>query len=160
MSTDPDVDKPVRALRIVVAAMIAGTLAFGMVALLIGTQRPSAPGLARVLLITLGLLGIWELAAGVSVRRSIMAKARRSLEALPPGEVTTAQLMPAITTVTIVTCAMAEGFGLFGLVVFLLTGSTPALPAPLIALIVLTFQFPTRDRVSRLVSDLTGRRWH
>jgi hypothetical protein len=56
----------------------------------------------------------------------------------------------------IIAAAMAEGFGLFGIVIFLVTGTAIALAAPVLALVILTRLVPTRDRISRFLAELSG----
>jgi hypothetical protein len=67
------------------------------------------------------------------------------------------EVLPAFHTLTLIRSAMAEGFGLFGLVIIMVTGAKLALVAPVLALVVLVLGFPARHRLTALTSILTGR---
>ncbi|MCP4592873.1 MAG: hypothetical protein GY842_19225, partial [bacterium] len=61
---------------------------------------------------------------------------------------------------TIIGAAMAEGFGIFGITVYALTDNAPVLIAPGVALLALALQFPTRAKLAKLVSSVSGQAWY
>ena len=66
-------------------------------------------------------------------------------------------MMPTCQTLTLIRSAMAEGLGLFGLVIGLVTDTQAAFAAPVLALIILGAGFPTRDKLTQLTASITGR---
>jgi len=138
-----------RVLRIIIAAMVCGLLAFGAVAVFLvegGTKRVD-PGLANLLLPVIGMLAISELVAYFVVRGAILRKAVEPLPPhLPPPPGATP--MGRLATVTLIGCAMAEGIGLFAIVTYLLTGNRLAWIAAAAALLTLAMQWPTQARLA------------
>jgi hypothetical protein len=145
-------------LRLLVAAMAGGMLVFAAIAIVAVTAGSVTLNseLTTTLLAVLGLFAVGALVAYAVVRRSIVSKARQIREQQSSKEDPTAALLPTYSVVTIVSGALAEGFGLFGTVVFLLTGSWPALAAPVLALLALAAIFPSRDRLSRFGTAATS----
>jgi len=143
-----------KSLQIIVLAMMAGVLVFAVIAVAIGSRNPPQPELARLLMPILVLVGVVELPAYFVVRRASVASLRRSLEVDPPADDSDARVMTTFATLTIIGSAMAEGFGLFGSVIFLLTSEWPVLAAPAIALVVLVLRIPTGGKLSDFAGEL------
>ena len=59
-----------------------------------------------------------------------------------------------LAALTIVGAALAEGIGLFGGIVYFLTGSPVALAAPVVAVLLIIAQLPTRTRTENILRDL------
>jgi hypothetical protein len=157
MTTGANVSQALLVLRLLVAAIAGSLVIFAGIAVLLvrsGTTE-GMPELIQTLLPILGLVAILELPVYATIRRGILSKARQAWEHESPRDEPAAELLPSYSMLTIIGGALAEGFGLFGTVVFLLTGSWPALAAPAIALVVLAAAFPSRDRLNRFVTAVT-----
>lgn len=140
-----------RALQLIILAMMAGVLAVGVVAVALGSRITIQPELAPLLLAILALFGAAELPVYFVVRARVLAGLRDSVEASRDTDTDTdaaSRVFPAMATLTIIGGAMAEGFGLFGGVICLLTGNRAALAAPAIALVLLVLRVPTQDKLS------------
>jgi hypothetical protein len=159
MNTNEPIDQAVRTLRIVVAAMMMGVLGLSVVAIFIGRQAEPDPKMANVLLVVLAVIAVWELIAYVVIRASMLNRLRRRFAENPPAADPTAELIGNFNSLTIIGCAMPEGLGLFGSMIMLITGAWPALAAPVLALILLAWQLPSRDKIERFVSGVTGQQW-
>ena len=153
-----NVNQALTVLRLLLAAMGGGMTIFAGIAVLL-VRSGSMEGkreLAPILLPILGLIAILELPVYGSIRRGIVSKARQAWDREPSMDDPAVELLPSYNMLTIIGGALAEGFGLFGTVVFLLTGSWPALAAPAIALLALAAVFPSPDRLNRFVTAVTG----
>lgn len=60
-----------------------------------------------------------------------------------------ARIAANFVTLTLISGSLAEGFGLFGAVIYLITGDSYALVAPAIALFLIARLLPIRDRLAR-----------
>ena len=158
MIRNTNVNQALGVLRVLLAAMGGGMVVFAGIAMLVvkSGSTDSRPALAPILLPILGLIAILELPVYATMRRGIVSKARQAWDREPSSNDPAIELLPSYNTLTIIGGALAEGFGLFGAVVFLLTGSWPALAAPAIALVALAAVFPSRDRLNRFVTAVTG----
>jgi hypothetical protein len=134
--------------------MAFGVLALtgGAVALRVSGVVAGLPDAARtlslcVLGLALGLVPAYLVLRGTQVARLRAARAQ-ALEQLAAGRVP-----PPALTLTITTCALAEGLGLIGAVTVLLGGPWFVLAAPALAVGVILAQIPTRERLEALVRD-------
>jgi hypothetical protein len=159
MNANEQIDEALRILRIIVAAMMMGVLALGVVAIFIGQQAKPDAKLANILLVLLAVMAVWELIAYAVVRVSMLNRVRRRFAENPPGADPTPELIGTFQSLTTIGSALAEGLGLFGAVIMLITGAWAALAAPAVALIVLALQLPSRDKLARFVSGVTGQQW-
>jgi hypothetical protein len=148
--------RSLRPLQMIILAMMVGILAFATVAVAVSRQFGHEADLAPRLLLILAAVGLGELLVYRALRRAAIDKLRKALEQDPAGQIRPTTLAPGLMNLRIITAAMAEGFALFGIVVFLVTGTAVALAAPVIALVILTRLVPTRDRVSRFIAELSG----
>lgn len=153
MNTDSTPPMNLRALRIVIVAMMGGILSFSVIAVVISPRMTKRPELAGLLLLILGALVVVEMLVYFVIRRGTMAKLRQSLREAPLDADSEGRMLPAMATLTLIGAAMAEGIGLFGVVAFLITGQTAALAAPAIALLVLVLRIPTQEKLSAFVAD-------
>lgn len=154
---NPQLDKEIMSLRIIIAAMMMGIVAFGAVVLAIGSKVAQDDAeLGGMLLAVLGVLAVGELIAYAVLRMATLSSARRQFEQEPTGEDAEVRMMPAWRTLILVRSAMAEGLGLFGLVIVLVTATRTAFVAPVIALIILAAGFPTKDKLAQLTASITG----
>ena len=145
-----------RPLQIMILAMMVGILAFAAVAVAVSRQFDHQADLGPLLLLALAAVGLGELLAYSVLRRATINRLRKLVQADPAGQVQPTTLAPGLVTLRIIAAAMAEGFGLFGMVVFLVTGTAIALAAPVLALVILTRLVPTRDRISRFLAEVSG----
>jgi F0F1-type ATP synthase membrane subunit c/vacuolar-type H+-ATPase subunit K len=159
MNAHEPIDQALRILRIIVAAMMMGVFGLSVVAVLVGRQADPNPKLANIMLVLLAVMAVWELIAYAVVRASVLNRLRRRFAGNPPAEDPATELIGSFNSLTIIACALAEGLGLFGAVIMLITGAWAALAAPALALIVLTLQLPSEDKIARFVSGVTGQQW-
>lgn len=159
MNTNGPIDDTLRMLRTVVAAMMMGVLGLSVIAIFIGQQADPNPKLANILLVLLAVMAAWELIAYGVIRASLLKRLRRRFAENPPAADPTAELIGNFNSLTIIACALAEGLGLFGGVIMLITGAWASLAAPALALILLAFQLPSQDKLARFVSGVTEQQW-
>jgi hypothetical protein len=159
MNANELIDQALRILRTIVVAMMMGVLGLSVIAVFIGQQAEPDPKFANILLVLLAVMAVWELIAYAVIRASILNRLRRRFSEAPPAEDSLGELIGKFNSLTIIASAMAEGLGLFGGVIVLITGAWTALAAPAIALIVLVLQLPSRDKLARFVSGVTGQQW-
>ncbi len=152
---------PLLAGRIVNSSMAGGIVMFAIVTVVfvhtgvVKTNSESAPSL----LLALGAVALFGIIAYPLLRRSMLGKLRARFEERSTSEIDPAELAPTFHTLTLIGAAMAEGFGLFGTVVLLITGQWAALAAPIIALIALAFLYPTERRLARFTTTITNPPW-
>ncbi len=150
--------EPLMALRIIIAAMLGGLAALTIVALFVDVApaEGSPEGLDSTLLLVLGLFAVAELPAYLVVRHKTINDLRRSWANRSTEHQQTRALAGAFATITIIGAAMVEGLGLFGAVIYMLTGNGCGLIAPGLAAVVLLVLFPTYGKVQELKSIVTG----
>ena len=155
---DAQVGQALRTLRIIVAAMAFGIVAFGVVTLALVTAgaAPTKPELVIVLLPAVGGVAFVTLVAGTVLRRALCARLRHTLQDRPAADEVPEQTIGVFSTLTLISGALAEGPSLFGVVAFLLTSNWLALVVPLVGLLVLWGLLPSRSRLDRFVTDVTG----
>lgn len=156
--TDERVGRMIVTLRVVWAAIVLGLLSFTAVAvaLVTGGTFSTQPRLAPLLLSILGLSAAAMIVVFQVVRQTLLAGLRRARRSDPATEVPLEKLVNGFQAMTIVGGALAEAPGLFGTVVFLLTGHWLALLVPLVSCGVLGLLFPSRDRFTRFAVQVTG----
>lgn len=158
---DLDSIRAFRTIRLVVAAMATGVLAFGamVVFMITGGVITTNPALANILLLTLAGLAFVEVVAYTMVRAICLDRARRAWNGAVADESSVDGVLSCFSTLTLIGAAMAEGFGLFGIVIFLLAGAWVAIAASALALLVIAIQFPSRARFTSFARNVTGRHW-
>lgn len=143
---------PLRVTRIILLALVLGIATFAgvVVFLRFSSERELDPAVGRLLLLTLGVLAFAELPVYFLVRRQLLARAQSmKAEAL---ELLSRDLTPQpLFSLTIIGAAMAEGLGLLGVLAVLLGAPLYALAAPLVAVLLILAQFPTRERLEQAV---------
>jgi len=164
--SEPMTPAEMRTLGIVVGALIFGLASFLIVAILVdptsGTREAgTADPLATRLLLALVAVGVAEIPLYLVLRGQILAQIRRQLgadgvAALAPAEASASgpSVPRALSGLVILGAALAEGFGLFGTVVYFVTRAGPALAAPVIAIPLLVFLYPTEARLRALAEQL------
>jgi small-conductance mechanosensitive channel len=146
--------------RIIVGAMIAGLLVFAAFAAALGplpTKVEDPSKLERPLLLVLVILAAGYLLTYPLLRRSMLRTLRTKHLQAADGQEPYDQLIGPFNTITIIGSAAAEGFGLFAIVIALLTGPLAAWAGVALALLALAVQFPRKARYLAFVSAVTGR---
>ncbi|MFQ5807112.1 MAG: hypothetical protein ACE5I3_11750, partial [Phycisphaerae bacterium] len=100
-----------------------------------------------------------EIPAYALLRTAIMGNLRRTWDGRASDEVPKEELAKGFNLLTIIGGALAEGLSLFGLVILLVSGNWLAVAAPVIGLLLLAAQLPTRDRFNRFAGNVTGQHW-
>lgn len=160
MNGQTDTDKALASAKLIVGSLAMGLLTFmAVLFFVIGPQTPADPKLPNILLIVLVVLGLSEFPAYFVLRSGLLSRLRRAFAQEPPRGDPTARVWPSFFTLTLIGCGLAEGWGLFGAIAYMLSGNQWALLAPLLAVLLLALQFPTRDKLSTFVSSVTGRLW-
>lgn len=158
---NPELDRPYQTVRLLVAAMAMCVAAFGafVVFLITGGVAHTDSSWARVLLLALVGAALIEASVYALARAITTERARREWEGVAPTEESAAGLRKCYYALTLTAAGLAEAFGLFGIVVLLISGAWPAIAAPLIALLVIAVHFPTQARFNSFAGGMTGRHW-
>ncbi len=154
-SPGPSVEQAVRSAQVVVGALVAGLIMFGVVVEAVLRAGAAQPGLGDVLLPVLGVLYLGAGGASVALPRIMLSRAMVQVGGLGPDEAARA-LAPAYLTSCILRGALLEGPGLFGLVIVMLTGNPLAYVAPALSVLMLVGTFPGRGRFDDLVERARG----
>jgi disulfide bond formation protein DsbB len=143
-------------LQIIVGAMMAGLLIFGIIALAVGPLGMPDPAMTGILLAVLAFLGATELIGYLVLRTVMLGKLRTDAAQGALGEDPEQSVLPVWSTLTLIRSAMTEGWGLFGSVITLLAAPPLAMGAIVLALALLGLGFPTRDKLTQLTVNITG----
>lgn len=156
MAATETIARAVFSQRLILGAMIMGIGVFTIVSLAIGPVDEGSE-IANILGLVLLVLGFSETMAFTIFRTFTLGKLRRDLENDPPDEDPVSRVLLTANRVTLIGAAMAEGWGLFGTVILLLSGNTLFLLAPLLAITLILLLFPSRHKLEALAARLTGR---
>lgn len=158
---DPDLDRRLQPLRLVVVAMAFGIVVLTVVAsvLAAGGSMSLKPELAGPLGLALGVFVVVAAVAYTLVRNRMIAGLRQTYDEQSTPDDPATELAPRYVAITIIGAALAEGPSLLGGIVVLLTGQWTALVVPAVGVVVLALLLPTRDRFASFVSQATGRIW-
>ena len=150
-----------KTIRLIIAALALGMIAFGamVVFMITGGVLSTDPALANILLLALLGLAFAEAAAYVVLRAVFLKRVREEWTGAVADETSVPGVLGAFVTLSLIGAAMAEGIGLFGTVILMLTGAWLAIIAPAAALIVIAFLFPTHGKFTSFASNVTGRHW-
>lgn len=119
-------------LRLLVGAMVAGQVVLALGATwLLASGVGAGPEPLPWLFIALAVVGVGELAAWPVVKSAGMRRLRKQ------GPPTVAAALATFIRLRVVAAAMAEGFGLLGIMAYLMSGSQLALAAPALSIFVL-----------------------
>jgi hypothetical protein len=146
-------------LKILLGAMAAGIVAFIGVCFIIRQPvgplppRPDDHGHAILLIVLVGL-GLAELPAYFVVRSAIKTQLRREFEHAD-GDVQKVEPVGAYFTLTIIAAALAEAWGLFGAIIYILSGAWVAIIAPVVTVAILIGLLPTRYKYDCFVEDVS-----
>ena len=156
MDQPHEIDNVLRVQRIILLTMAAGLVTLSVIAAMV--SQPTDPPPAGMLLIALGGLAVVEVIAYGVLRSIVVTNLRARVEAFGENEDLFRHVLPATTILKLVGGAMAEGLGMFGAVIYLMTRSTPALAAPAVSALVLLSLIPTRSGLIDFASRISGRR--
>lgn len=146
-----------RSTQVILLALAMGVLTFAGVAvfLRLSSSRSMDSDVGNLLLVTIGGLAVSEIVVYVLLRRTFVARAvaarEESLELLRED-----RIPPPLQVLAIVGAALAEGAGLLGVVALLLGAPWATLAVPLVAVVLILVQLPTRERLERLVREGQG----
>jgi len=151
---------PIRYGRIILGVLALGLTVLAVVAGALGpVSEMHDAQMDGMLLLVLGLLALGEIPAYAIVRASMRARLQSEHEGQTPTEERVRSLAQAFLVTTLIPAAMLEGWGLFGGIIYLITGQWTALLAPIIAIIGIVLLLPSHDKFNRFVSDITGQHW-
>lgn len=154
-------------LRVLCFALCFGVAVFAAIATVLTNERGSpafsngaltqqAIDLGRLLTPAVFVLGFSMLAAWPLVRRGHVATGKRVWQSPDPVDVRERKLFNGYSVLCVLRAAMAEGFGLFGVVTFFLTAQWIALAAPAVALAIIVATMPSQSRYERFLASVTG----
>jgi hypothetical protein len=149
-------DQGVRALQILVAAFALGVVSFAIVALLLQPNiPPQQPDIANILLVVLLAVGLFQVPAYWLLRQFTFKQLREAHRSQAGGGAAAgvdATFPPApLRGLVTLGAAFAEGFALFGVVIYFVTGNWIGLAAGGIGVALVLAQFPTRERLERFL---------
>ena len=138
----------IQSLRVVLGALLLGMTSFAAVAAFLGPSKGAAD--PKLFLIALAVMGPVELILyRLAVRPAIIRQAAQALRA----GATDAAMEARFTAATILAAALAEGWGLFGCVIVMISGQWAALVAPACAAAVLGSLLDVRGRFERFKQE-------
>lgn len=149
-----------RTMQIIFVVLIVGLLTLSGLAIGLNLTRP--PELAQqapqTLLLALVFLAISELPAYFFIRRGALAKLQQAGDSgrARDREEQKMNAFRVYTALAFIAAAMTEGFGIFGGVVFLVSGMWPVLAAPALGILLLVLQIPTQGKFDQFNSTAEG----
>jgi hypothetical protein len=141
------------ALRIIVVAMAVGTVAFTAMSQVVPARANASQ--EKLMTLVTAALGLASLGGYFVMRMVILSGARSKFDRNDPQSAKTVSFQ-TFFTITLLGSAMAEGFGLLGIVSAMITGQPLLLIAPAIAILAIAFQFPTANGFARCYQSITG----
>jgi hypothetical protein len=140
--------------KILVGAMVMGMVMLVVVSAYLIDQKQFHTQPQAMLLYA--ALGLWPACALVAMLMGGVLRKQAGTAWREGSSGDTEALAPKYLVMTIVRAALMEGPGLFGAVVFLLTGEVIALSVTALSLVGLALLFPTEDRYQAFVRDVTS----
>jgi hypothetical protein len=153
-------------LRVICFAFCSGIAIFGAIAIMMTIERSSpafangaltqqAQDLAKLLLPGIVVLGLSMLGAWPLIRRGHFATGRRVWQSPEPIDARERKLFNGYSVLATLRAALAEGFGLFGLVTFFLTAQWVALIAAAGAVAFIVATMPSQSRYENFLESVT-----
>lgn len=168
-------DQSLRTLPIVVIAMMMGLIMFAGVAVLLNTQQqsplpalgapPPPPGVSHAplddkpLLIAMAGIGIVAVVGQLALAKVAASQAKAKATAATSDQAKRDAIAPIFMITSIARAALAEGVGLLGAVIVLLTGNLLGLAGVGVAVVLMAFLLPARSRFDNLLRDATQTRF-
>jgi len=141
--------QPIFVAQIILSLLIVGVITLTVAAVFAHPKMGTTDAkLGELLLMILAGVPVLTLPVYVLLRR----RATRLLglrQHNARAEVRNDQIPPELLVVVIVGAAQAEGLGLFGAVIFLITGQWLALAAPALAIVLIGIQIPGKESIER-----------
>jgi hypothetical protein len=152
------IEPALRVQQILVGSLLMGLLMFsGVVIYLRSTGSTSTPPSAsseQLLLIVMGVLTLVTLVAGFVIKRLHTGQMRKLAD--DGVEFDDRTLMGRYSTLNVLRAALAEGPGLFGAVVVMISGNLLGFIGTAVGAAVLLLVLPTRGKFDAFVRDATG----
>lgn len=151
-----DLDSRLKTLTIILGAMFIGIATLAVVFLVLKPPGPLLPSDSgqQLLLAILAGMGLMESPVFFAVRAMKLAQVRERMAA-GGAEAAGVDLPQEYFTLTLIPAALAEGFGLFGAIVYLLSASPLALLAPVIGCMLIVALRPTRWKYDNFVESVS-----
>ncbi|HPZ97183.1 MAG TPA: hypothetical protein PLT93_03515 [Phycisphaerae bacterium] len=105
----------------------------------------------------LALMGMGETGAYFVLRSLTLGNLRKQAEQESSEPDPETRVLPVWSTLVLIRGAMIEGWGLFAVVIALLSGSPLGYAATGLALALLALGFPTRNKLTQVTNSVTGR---
>lgn len=154
MTTHETMQGTLFVLRIIVGSMIAGVVLFAFVVLAACGVPVDPPESTPVLFGVLVAFAASGIVGSVVVHHVMLARARQASWHTATGGDPTIFAIRCWQTCTIISTAVAESFGFFAVVVYLMTGSQPALLVAALAVALMALRFPTQNRADLFISQV------
>lgn len=140
----------IRSAQAILLAMLGGLAIFAVAAGVLELSTSLDAGVKRVLLLGLAVLAGVEIPVYFLLRMTLLRRlGARKDEAL--AEARRGELPAELMALAVAGAALAEGVGLLGCTIVLLTRLLPVLAAPALAVLLIAFQIPTQERVENQV---------
>lgn len=143
-------------LRIVLFALLAGLIAFGGFAIATAPTPGADANQDRILMFAVLAVAAAEIPAYVLLRSILIGGVSRKTLDEPDGD-HQPHARHVYLMLTLIGAALAEGVGLFAIIVFMITGHVEILAVALLSLILIAIQIPSEHRAERFVEHVTGR---
>ena len=150
------VDEAVRSLRVIVAGLIAGVVAFAILAVIVRVVLPprgSMPPLVLLGVLTMFILGSGA-AYAVQYQKLVGDLRKRTAELRQMADPSSVIVGP-YRAFAIIGAGLVEGPSFFALIVYILTGQPLALAAAALGVILLIVHFPSHAAIRRLAERAT-----
>jgi hypothetical protein len=145
------VEEAIRGLRVIVAGLIAGLLAFAVLAVVVRTSMTPTGSVPPLVL--LGLLAVVAVSSAAAyaaqytkVVRDLSVRATELRQLADPSSA----IVGPYRAFAIVGAALIEGPSFFALIVYILTGQPLAMVAAALGVVLLIAHLPSRSAVRRL----------
>jgi hypothetical protein len=153
MEERADLRSALATLRVIVGAMALGLIGFGVLAWFVAPVEEGNAHLTKLLFAILVATVVGEIAAWTVIQRVLLRQARARL-ATADSDQQSAILRQYVMTTGIIPAAMAEGIGLFALVIYMLDRFWLALVPAGAAVLALLMLIPTADSARTRISQM------
>lgn len=165
---DSNTAKDIRMLRMICRALAAGTALFAAVAAgltvarispggNIGSPQPGTISTGMLLLGLTAVVGFSQAVAWFFMRGAAIKSASKTWENPGDVEVRERKLWGHYGALSVMRCALVEGFGILGIVTLFVGGVWWGLVAPAIAIVVILSSLPSQAGYENFLTDATRR---
>lgn len=157
----PELLQPLRAMQVVVLALVSGMLVFGGVMVFLSARVTPNPGLWLLVYLCIGAVGFVVVLRRVVLRVMLKTERGKIARLYPAAGAGTAQaenaaLAQLFIRSTIAGTALLEGSVMFNAITFLLTRHPLTLVLAVVVLAGMAMQFPTRARFEEWLETQRG----